>query len=331
MDPFLHAFNEMLTTTYRSICKVEELMLRKLSSGELSLHEMHMLESIGKHKGEDVTITDLAQDLDITPPSVTAMVKRLEHKGFITKSRSGVDAQDVGCVVCATSSGTYAMPSMACQVHHALGLAQNIPVMDVGAACAGFLYAVETARCLMLGGAGRYALVVGSEQMSRVLDMTDRATCVLFGDGAGAALFALDEAAEYASVFGTTGDMAIRCGGVSRTHMTMDGQAVFRFAVATIPRCVNGLLEKTGLTMEQLDWVVCHQANERILDASARRLGCGPEKLFKNLDRYANTSAASIPIALDEMREQGLLPAGRRMALVGFGGGLTWAGLLMRS
>ena len=246
-------------------------------------------------------------------------------------ARSGVDAQDVGCVVCATSSGTYAMPSMACQVHHALGLAQNIPVMDVGAACAGFLYAVETARCLMLGGAGRYALVVGSEQMSRMLDMTDRATCVLFGDGAGAALFALDEAAEYASVFGTTGDMAIRCGGVSRTHMTMDGQAVFRFAVATIPRCVNGLLEKTGLTMEQLDWVVCHQANERILDASARRLGCGPEKLFKNLDRYANTSAASIPIALDEMREQGLLPAGRRMALVGFGGGLTWAGLLMRS
>ena len=246
-------------------------------------------------------------------------------------ARSGVAAQDVGCVVCATSSGTYAMPSMACQVHHALGLAQNIPVMDVGAACAGFLYAVETARCLMLGGAGRYALVVGSEQMSRVLDMTDRATCVLFGDGAGAALFALDEAAEYASVFGTTGDMAIRCGGVSRTHMTMDGQAVFRFAVATIPRCVNGLLEKTGLTMEQLDWVVCHQANERILDASARRLGCGPEKLFKNLDRYANTSAASIPIALDEMREQGLLPAGRRMALVGFGGGLTWAGLLMRS
>ena len=244
---------------------------------------------------------------------------------------AGIAKEEIGCVVCATSSATYAMPSMACQVHHALGLAQNIPVMDAGAACAGFLYAVEMARCLMLGGAGRYALVVGSEQMSRVLDMTDRATCVLFGDGAGAALFALDEAAEYASVFGTTGDMAIRCGGVSRTHMTMDGQAVFRFAVATIPRCVNGLLEKTGLTMEQLDWVVCHQANERILDASARRLGCAPEKLFKNLDRYANTSAASIPIALDEMREQGLLPAGRRMALVGFGGGLTWAGLMMRS
>ena len=246
-------------------------------------------------------------------------------------ARSGVDAQDVGCVVCATSSGTYAMPSMACQVHHALGLAQNIPVMDVGAACAGVLYAVETARGLMLGGAGRYALVVGSEQMSRVLDMTDRTTCVLFGDGAGAAVFALDEAAEYASVFGTTGDMAIRSGGVSHTCMTMDGQAVFRFAVATIPRCVRELLGKTGLSMEQLDWVVCHQANERILDASARRLGCAPEKLFKNLDRYANTSAASIPIALDEMCEQGLLGAGQRVAMVGYGGGLTWAGLMMRS
>lgn len=244
---------------------------------------------------------------------------------------AGVAKEEIGCVVCATSSATYAMPSMACQVHHALGLAQNIPVMDAGAACAGFLYAVEMARCLMLGGAGRYALVVGSEQMSRVLDMTDRTTCVLFGDGAGAAVLALDEAAEYASVFGTTGDMAIRSGGVSHTCMTMDGQAVFRFAVATIPRCVRELLDKTGLTMEQLDWVVCHQANERILDASARRLGCAPEKLFKNLDRYANTSAASIPIALDEMREQGLLAAGQRMALVGFGGGLTWAGLMMRS
>ena len=245
--------------------------------------------------------------------------------------RSGVAKEDIGCVVCATSTATCAMPSMACQVHHALGLAQNIPVMDAGAACAGFLYAVEMARCLMLGGAGRYSLVIGSEQMSRVLDMTDRTTCVLFGDGAGAAVFALDEEAEYASVFGTAGDMAIRCGGVSRTLMTMDGQAVFRFAVATIPRCVRELLDKTGLTMEQLDWVVCHQANERILDASARRLGCAPEKLFKNLDRYANTSAASIPIALDEMREQGLLAAGQRMALVGFGGGLTWAGLMMRS
>ena len=95
MDPFLHAFNEMLTTAYRSICKVEELMLRKLSDDKLSLHEMHMLESIGKYNGEDVTITDLAQDLDITPPSVTAMVKRLENKGFITKSRSGVDGRCV--------------------------------------------------------------------------------------------------------------------------------------------------------------------------------------------------------------------------------------------
>lgn len=98
MDPFLHAFNEMLTTTYRSICKVEEVMLRKLSNGDLSLHEMHMLESIGKHNGQNVTITDLAQDLDITPPSVTAMVKRLENKGFITKSRSGEDARCV-CIL----------------------------------------------------------------------------------------------------------------------------------------------------------------------------------------------------------------------------------------
>ena len=245
-------------------------------------------------------------------------------------ARSGVDAQDVGCVVCATSSGTYAMPSMACQVHHALGLAQNIPVMDVGAACAGFLYAVETARCLMLGGAGRYALVVGSEQMSRVLDMTDRATCVLFGDGAGAAIIALDPQAEYEAVFGTRGDMALRAGGTTHTPMTMDGQAVFRFAVSTIPQCVQKLLARGGVTMEDVDWVVCHQANERILDASVRRLGCPAEKFYKNLDRYANTSAASIPLALDEMNEAGLLKQGQRVILVGFGGGLTWAGLMFR-
>lgn len=111
--------------------------------------------------------------------------------------------------------------------------------------------------------------------------------------------------------------------------MTMDGQAVFRFAVTTIPQCVNALVQKAGITTDDIDWVVCHQANVRILDASIRRLGMPAEKFYRNLDRYANTSAASIPLALDEMRENGLLQSGQKMILVGFGGGLTWAGVYM--
>ena len=167
--------------------------------------------------------------------------------------------------------------------------------------------------------------------MSHLLDMTDRNTCVLFGDGAGAAVLALEQDAEYACVLGTRGDMAIRVGGPRREQpMAMDGQSVFRFAVSTIPTCVEQLLEKTGLTLADVDWVVCHQANQRIIDASVRRLGVPAEKFYKNLDRYANTSAASIPLALDELRESGRLLPGQRVIMVGFGGGLTWAGVMLR-
>ncbi|MBQ6859006.1 MAG: ketoacyl-ACP synthase III [Clostridia bacterium] len=245
---------------------------------------------------------------------------------------SGVDRSEIACLLVATSSGEYAMPSTACMVHKALELNEDIPVMDLGAACAGFLYAVETARALLMAGGGRYAIVIGAEQMSHVLDMTDRNTCVLFGDGAGAAVFALEEGAEYYSVVGTRGDMAIKVGGPRREQpMEMDGQSVFRFAVSTIPMCVDKLLEKSGETLDAVDWVVCHQANQRIIDASVRRLGVPAEKFYKNLDRYANTSAASIPLALAELRESGRLVSGQRMIMCGFGGGLTWAGVMMRA
>lgn len=244
---------------------------------------------------------------------------------------SGLDKSDIGCVIVATSSGEYVMPSTACLVHKALALREDIPVFDLGAACAGFLYAVDAARAMLLAHGGRAALVIGAEQMSQLLDMADRNTCVLFGDAAGAAVFALDEDAEYAYVCGTRGDMAIQVGGPRRTlPMTMEGQNVFRFAVSTIPATVEELLEKTGKTLDEVDWVVCHQANQRIIDASVRRLGVPAEKFYKNLDRYANTSAASIPLALAEMKESGKLKSGQRVILVGFGGGLTWAGVMLR-
>ena len=244
---------------------------------------------------------------------------------------SGLDKSEIGCVIVATSSGEYVMPSTACLVHKALALREDIPVFDLGAACAGFLYAVDAARAMLLAHGGRAALVIGAEQMSQLLDMADRNTCVLFGDAAGAAVFALDEDAEYAYVCGTRGDMAIQVGGPRRTlAMTMEGQNVFRFAVSTIPATVEELLEKTGKTLDEVDWVVCHQANQRIIDASVRRLGVPAEKFYKNLDRYANTSAASIPLALAEMKESGKLKSGQRVILVGFGGGLTWAGVMLR-
>lgn len=244
---------------------------------------------------------------------------------------SGLDKSEIGCVIVATSSGEYVMPSTACLVHKALALREDIPVFDLGAACAGFLYAVDAARAMLLAHGGRAALVIGAEQMSQLLDMADRNTCVLFGDAAGAAVFALDEDAEYAYVCGTRGDMAIQVGGPRRTlPMTMEGQNVFRFAVSTIPATVEELLEKTGKTLDEVDWVVCHQANQRIIDASVRRLGVPAEKFYKNLDRYANTSAASIPLALAEMKESGKLKSGQRVILVGFGGGLIWAGVMLR-
>ena len=245
---------------------------------------------------------------------------------------SGVDKSEIGCLLVATSSGEYAMPSTACLVHKALELPEDIPVMDIGAACAGFLYAVDTARALLMAHGGRYAIVVGAEQMSHVLDMTDRNTCVLFGDGAGAAVLALEEDAEYYSVVGSRGDLAIQVGGPLRSiPMTMDGQNVFRFAVSTLPMCVDKLLEKSGLTLENVDWVVCHQANQRIIDASIRRLGVPAEKFYKNLDRFANTSAASVPLAIAELKESGKLVSGQRVIMVGFGGGLTWAGVMMQA
>ncbi len=263
--------------------------------------------------GEGETATTLA---------IEAAKKALES--------SGLDAAEIDCAIVATSSGEYAMPSTACQVHGALGLGEHIPVMDVGAACAGFLYALEVARGLLIARGGKRALVIGTEQMSGVLDMTDRNTCVLFGDGAGAAIFELCEDGEFYSVCGTKSGKEIVVGGPRKAQpMAMDGQDVFRFAVRTIPMCVEQLVAKAGITIEDVDHIVCHQANQRILDASIRKLGIPAEKMYKNLDRYANTSAASIPLALDEMNEQGLIKAGQRVILCGFGGGLTWSGIMI--
>lgn len=244
--------------------------------------------------------------------------------------RSGLDPAQIGCCVCGTLSGEYASPSMACLVQRELGLAQDIPVLDVNAACSGFIYASAVARGLLAarpGDARRYALVIGCEQLSRLMDMTDRNTCVLFGDGAGAAIFELTPEAEFAVDLGARGDLAIETLPCGPIHM--DGKAVFRFAVEALPRTLHAVLEATHHTLDEVDWVVCHQANSRIIDHCVKKLGADPAKFYKNMDRHGNTSAASIPVALNELAEAGRLQPGMRIACIGFGGGLTWGGMLI--
>ena len=263
---------------------------------------------------EGETITDLA---------VKAARQALE--------RSGLRPADIGCCVCGTLSSQYASPSTACLVQRDLGLAEDIPVLDVNAACSGFIYGVGVARGLLAtreNDPRRYALVIGCEHLSRLMDMTDRSTCVLFGDGAGAAIFELADDAEFAIDLGARGDMAITtpAGG----PIGMDGRAVFRFAVDALPRSLGAVLAATGHTIDDLDWVVCHQANSRIIDHCVKKLQADPDKFYKNMDRHGNTSAASIPVALNELAEQGRLAPGMRIACIGFGGGLTWGGMVLK-
>ena len=248
--------------------------------------------------------------------------------------RSGLAPADIGCCVCATLSAPDATPSVACQVQAALGLPENRPALDVNAACSGFLYGTAVARGLLATLGGKYALVVGCEALSRLMDPADRSTCVLFGDGAGAAVFELTaDPVPFALTLGARGSDAIHAGGPSRAGsapITMDGRAVFRFAVDALPKCLNAVLTETGRTLDEVDWVVCHQANSRIIDHCIRALKADPAKFYKNMERHGNTSAASIPVALNELAESGQLQPGQTLACIGFGGGLTWGGAIFQ-
>ena len=248
-------------------------------------------------------------------------------------ARSGLAPADIACCVCATLSAPDATPSVACQVQAALGLPETCPALDINAACSGFLYGTAVARGLLATLGGQYALVIGCEALSRLMDPADRSTCVLFGDGAGAAIFELAaDPTPFAVMLGARGDAAIHAGGPSRAGsapITMDGRAVFRFAVDALPKCLHAVLDETQLTLDDLSWVVCHQANSRIIDHCVKALQADPAKFYKNMDRHGNTSAASIPVALNELAETGQLQPGQTIACIGFGGGLTWGGMIV--
>lgn len=246
--------------------------------------------------------------------------------------RAGLKPEDIGLCITATVTSDRLFPSQACLIHQELGLPEDCPAFDLSAGCTGFLYAMETAAAMLPRMNRPYALLVGGELLSRIIDMDDRSTCILFGDGAGAAVVESTEAGWY-SVLGTRGDRDVLWAwgpGQERPYLHMDGQGVFQFALKTVPQVAKQLLEKAGMDKEQVDWYVPHQANHRIVESVAKRLKMPLDRFYENMDRYGNTSAGSIPIALDEMAEKGLVKKGQWVMCLGFGAGLTWGGALFQ-
>jgi 3-oxoacyl-[acyl-carrier-protein] synthase-3 len=258
---------------------------------------------------------------------------------------AGLTPADIGLIIVATATPDNTFPATATKVQNALGC-NGCVAFDVAAVCSGFLYAIATADSLLRTGTAKHALVIGAETFSRILDWEDRATCVLFGDGAGAVVLEApagggeaDNAAPGVIATklhadGAQHDLLYVDGGPSTTqtvgHLRMKGREVFRHAVVNLAEVLAEVLEEAGLSADEIDWVVPHQANARILDATARKLGIPAEKVVVTVDRHANTSAASVPLALDEARRDGRIQAGDLVMLEAMGGGFTWGASLIR-
>ncbi len=254
---------------------------------------------------------------------------------------AGVDADEIGLIILATATPDHTFPATATQVQAALGCGGGV-AFDVQAVCSGFLYALATADSLLRTGMAKKALVIGSETFSRILDWDDRTTCVLFGDGAGAIVLEAKDVAEdgpgiLASRLHAEGahkDMLYVDGGPSTTgtvgKLRMKGREVFRHAVVNLADVLREVLEETGMNAADIDWVVPHQANARILDATARKLDLPSEKVVVTVDRHANTSAASVPLALDTAVQDGRIKEGDLVMFEAMGGGFTWGASLAR-
>ena len=254
---------------------------------------------------------------------------------------AGIDAGEIGLIVLATATPDHTFPATATQVQAALGCGGGV-AFDVQAVCSGFLYALATADSLLRTGMADKALVIGSETFSRILDWDDRTTCVLFGDGAGAVVLEAQDVAEdgpgiLASRLHADGqhkDMLFVDGGPSTTgtvgKLRMKGREVFRHAVVNLADVLKEVLDETGKCAADIDWVVPHQANARILDATARKLELPAEKIVVTVDRHANTSAASVPLALDTAMRDGRIQPGDLVMFEAMGGGFTWGASLVR-
>ena len=273
----------------------------------------------------------IAADGETTASLATdAALAALEH--------AGLAPQDIDLIVLATATPDQTFPSSATKVQAALGIDDCI-AFDVHAVCTGFLYALTVADSMLRGGNAKRALVIGSETFSRIIDWEDRATCVLFGDGAGALVLSAEETesgilATKLHADGRHNDLLFVDGGVSTTgtigKLRMKGREVFRHAVVNLAGVLNEVREGAGLTAADVDWVVPHQANARILDATAKKLGLPPEKVVVTVDQHANTSAASVPLALDTAVKDGRIKRGDLVVLEAMGGGFTWGAAALR-
>ncbi len=275
----------------------------------------------------------LAKEETTTSLAILAGKRALEN--------AGIASEEIEVIIVATCTPDYFFPNTACQVQEAIG-AKHAVAFDLSAACSGFLFALSTAQAYIKGGIYQKALIIGAETMSKMIDWSDRSTCVLFGDGAGAAVVSAEETGvlELVQKSDGTGKGVLSCKAretrnllnhesETKEYLYMEGQPVFKFAVKTVPECVEEVLKKAEVKKEEIRYYILHQANSRIIQSVAKRLKEPEEKFPMNLSLYGNTSAASIPILLDEMNRNGLLNRGDKLVLSGFGAGLTWGAVLL--
>ncbi len=255
--------------------------------------------------------------------------------------QAGISPEEIDLILLATSSPDSCFPNGACEVQAKIGAARAA-CYDISAACTGFVFALSTAHAFISAGIYRTVLVIGADVLSKLVDWTDRGTCVLFGDGAGAAVVRADETGALGLNMHSNGAKGevLTCGSRSNGnfllgrkpelgYMAMDGQEVFKFAVKKVPECISQVLEETGYTTGEIDHFIIHQANYRIIESIAKRLKVDIERFPVNMEHYGNTSGASVPILLDELNRAGKLKRGEKIVLSGFGAGLTWGALLL--
>ena len=301
-----------------------------------------------------VSNDDLAQKVDTSDEWITARTGiKFRHIAAENEKTSdlaaeaarraldaaGLDSGEIDLIIVATATPDMQFPSTATIVQQKLGITNGCPAFDVQAVCAGFMYALTTANAYIKSGMAKNALIIGAETFSRIVDWNDRTTCVLFGDGAGAVVLSASDKpgiihgklkadGNYLNLLNAPGQIAEGkiCGS---PYITMDGPGVFKFAVKMLAKIADDVIEEAGYTAEQIDWIVPHQANRRIIESTAKYLGLSMDKVVLTVQDHGNTSAASIPLALDTGIRNGQIKRGQNLLLEGIGGGFAWGAVLM--
>lgn len=323
------------------------MILRSVIAGTGSYLPERILTNADLARQVDTSEDWIVERTGITQRHIAAEGQMTSDLAFNAAERAlaaaGLKGQDVDLIIVATATPDQTFPATAAKVQARLGCPGG-PAFDIQAVCSGFVYALTVADNFIKAGQSKVALVIGAETFSRILDWDDRTTCVLFGDGAGAVVLTAAEGAgtcadrgiltTHLHADGRQHDLLYVDGGPSSTQTTgfvrMQGREVFRHAVVNLAAVVEEALEATGLSASDIDWLVPHQANKRILDGTARKLGVSADKVIVTVDRHANTSAASIPLALAEAVSDGRIKAGQLVLLEAMGGGFTWGSALLR-